>query len=76
MTTKNLFEKKIQKGEGVEIRVTVNERNGQPYIDIREWLETPSYSGPTKKGINIHAENWDAFKEAIAELGEYIENNL
>jgi len=36
-----------------------------PAVDIREFLDTPEYSGPTKKGIRF---SWDKLAEVIALL--------
>lgn len=39
-------------------------------VDIRVWIETPKYSGPTKKGIRLSLLNdtWLEFKELMARV--------
>lgn len=60
---------KIKKGEYqgtiTEIVVGIREYNGKVGIDIREFATSERYTGPTKKGLRIPAENFEAFKEMI-----------
>lgn len=60
---------KIRKGEFqgtvTEIVVGIREYNGKVGIDIREFATSDKYTGPTKKGLRIPAENFEAFKEMI-----------
>ena len=35
------------------------------YIDLREYVESESYTGPTKKGLRFHSENWEEFKKLV-----------
>jgi len=38
-------------------------------LDIRIWLKTESYSGPTKRGVRFYIfdGNWEKFKKLIEE---------
>ena len=36
-----------------------------PYVDVREYLDTYTYTGPTKKGIRF---SWDKLPEVISLL--------
>ena len=60
---------KIKKGEFqgtvTEIVVGIREYNGRVGIDIREFATSDKYTGPTKKGLRIPAENFEDFKKMI-----------
>jgi hypothetical protein len=60
---------KISKGEYqgtiTEIVVGIKEYNGRVGIDIREFTQSESYTGPTKKGLRIPAEKFQDFKDMI-----------
>ena len=60
---------KITKGEYqgtvTEIVVGVREYNGKVGVDIREFVQSEKYTGPTKKGLRIPAESFAQFKEMI-----------
>jgi hypothetical protein len=65
---------KIKKGEYqgavTEIVVGIREYNGKVGIDIREFTSSDKYTGPTKKGLRIPAENFSEFKEMINSIKE------
>jgi hypothetical protein len=65
---------KIKKGEYqgtiTEIVVGIREYNGRVGVDIREFTTSESYTGPTKKGLRIPAENFPKFKEMINSIDE------
>ena len=60
---------KINKGEYqgsvTEIVVGIREYNGRVGVDIREFVTSDRYTGPTKKGLRIPAENFPEFKKMI-----------
>lgn len=60
---------KIKKGEYqgtvTEIVVGIREYNGKVGVDIREFATSEKYTGPTKKGLRIPAENFEEFKKMI-----------
>lgn len=60
---------RISKGEyqgtKTEIVVGIKEYNGRIGIDIREFTQSESYTGPTKKGLRIPAEKFQDFKDMI-----------
>ncbi len=60
---------KIKKGEYqgtvTDIVIGIREYNGKVGIDIREFATSEKYTGPTKKGLRIPAENFEDFKEMI-----------
>jgi hypothetical protein len=65
---------KINKGEYqgtvTEIVVGVREYNGKVGVDIREFVSSEKYTGPTKKGLRIPAANFNEFKEMINSVKE------
>ena len=65
---------KINKGEYqgavTEIVVGIKEYNGKVGIDIREFITSERYTGPTKKGLRIPAADFQKFKEMINSITE------
>ena len=65
---------KINKGEYqgtvTDIVVGIKEYNGRVGVDIREFVASEKYTGPTKKGLRIPAENFPKFKEMINSIDE------
>lgn len=65
---------KLQKGEyqgtTTEIVIGIREYNGKVGIDIREYVSSDKYTGPTKKGLRIPAEHFSKFKEMIDSIKE------
>ena len=60
---------KIPKGEYqgtiTEIVIGLKEYNGRTGVDIREFTQSESYTGPTKKGLRIPADKFEDFKSMI-----------
>ncbi len=60
---------KITKGEFqgtvTDIVVGIREYNGKVGVDIREFVSSEKYTGPTKKGLRIPADSFHKFKEMI-----------
>ncbi len=65
---------KINKGEYqgavTDIVIGIKEYNGRIGIDIREFVTSERYTGPTKKGLRIPAESFQKFKEMINSISE------
>jgi len=65
---------KIEKGEFqgtvTEIVIGIREYNGRVGVDIREFVASEKYTGPTKKGLRIPAEHFKAFKDMINSVSE------
>lgn len=65
---------RIKKGEYqgtvTEIVIGIREYNGRVGIDIREFASGGRYTGPTKKGLRIPAENFGEFKKMINSISE------
>ncbi len=60
---------KIKKGEYqgavTDVVIGIREYNGRVGVDIREFVTSERYTGPTKKGLRIPAESFPEFKEMI-----------
>ena len=60
---------KIQKGEYqgtvTEIVIGIKEYNNRLGVDIREFTQSETYTGPTKKGLRIPADKFEDFKTII-----------
>ena len=52
-------------GTVTEIVIGLREYNGKTGIDIREFTQSEQYTGPTKKGLRIPADKFEAFKTMI-----------
>ena len=65
---------KINKGEFqgsvTEIVIGVREYKGKVGVDIREFVTSERYTGPTKKGLRIPAEHFQKFKEMVNSVTE------
>lgn len=46
----------ITKREDTAIVVTVHRHRGAEYVDVREWVESDSFTGWTKKGLRMKAD--------------------
>lgn len=65
---------KISKGEFqgavTDIVIGVREYNGRVGVDIREFVTSERYTGPTKKGLRIPGDKFKEFKEMINSVTE------
>ena len=65
---------KINKGEYqgavTEIVVGIREYNKRVGVDIREFVTSERYTGPTKKGLRIPAEHFQEFKRLINSIAD------
>ena len=52
-------------GTVTDIVVGIKEYNGRVGVDIREFTQSATYTGPTKKGLRIPADKFNEFKEMI-----------
>ncbi len=60
----------FKKSDSAYIKASLTTWKGDLYIDIREFVESERYSGPTKKGVRFNAENWTLFKEMVDKIEE------
>ena len=56
---------RLKKTESTSVIIRINEFQGEKGVDIREYVETNKYKGPTKKGTRIPASKWEEFKALI-----------
>ena len=54
------------------IRVRLLEWQGEPRCDIRVYIKTKSYSGPTKKGISLKIRDIPKLIELLLDAQEYL----
>src|SRR5262249_11997659 len=62
--------KRIPKSDSEYIKITTlpaEDEEGLPAVDIREFVDRPTYQGPTKRGIRFR---WNLLPEVIACLRE------
>jgi hypothetical protein len=59
----------IEKNPDEEIRISLREYKGHPFVDIRTyWRPADGEPGPTKKGVTFNPEFYLEFRKAIAAL--------
>ncbi len=56
---------RFEKRAGAYIRIAIKTFQNIQYVDIREYVETDSYTGPTKKGIRFELSRLNEFAEMI-----------
>ena len=62
----------IKKSDKASLKIGIKEFNGRSFIDIREWVDEPDYSGPTKKGATLVVSKFEDLKFAIKKLEKHI----
>lgn len=64
-----LPQREMEIADGIKLVFNVSSTTeGRPHLDIRTWINSDRYNGPTKKGINFDIENIEEFKEIIEEI--------
>jgi uncharacterized FlaG/YvyC family protein len=61
---------RIRKNDNTEIVVRIDDFGGRPGLTIREFVTGDRYTGFTKAGVKISAENFPRFKEMINSVKE------
>lgn len=64
----NNFSKKIEVSETISIVISKSVWKNMDRLDIRTYLKTENYTGPTKKGINVPIEKIDDIISALQEI--------
>jgi hypothetical protein len=59
-----------------KIVIQIQKWKGRTNLDIRSYVETANYSGPTPKGFSIPPEKGEELAEAIKEVLVEWKNNL
>ena len=75
---KDLFEpQRIDLEEDVYLVVSASSLNGDtPHVDVRTYIETEKYTGPTKKGINFEITKLDHLVRALQKIRTEYLNTL
>ncbi|URA11251.1 transcriptional coactivator p15/PC4 family protein [Thermospira aquatica] len=63
----------VKKGN---IKITVSEFNGQKYLDIRKYFDDDGELKPTKKGIALSAEQFEAVLDILTREKDHILKEL
>ena len=61
---------KIKKNDTSDIVIRVDDFGGQRGLTIREFVTSDRYTGFTKAGVRISAENFPKFKEMVNSVSE------
>ena len=61
---------KINKNDTSDIVIRVDDFGGQRGLTIREFVTSDRYTGFTKAGVRISAENFPKFKEMVNSVSE------
>ena len=56
---------RIKKNKVTEIHVDLTTEGKYTGLNIREWLDTETYTGPTKKGLIIPLDKLESFKKMV-----------
>jgi len=59
---------RFEKSEAVDVVVSTDEFRGEKGVDLREFVKTTKYSGPTKKGLRIPFSKWPDFLKLMNEV--------
>lgn len=67
--------RKMNLAEGLDLVFSVAESNAEEgaRLDIRTYIQTERYSGPTKKGINFPVELIEEFRAFLDEIDEALQ---
>lgn len=61
--------REMEIADGIKLVFSVSKTaEGNPHLDIRTWIESEKYSGPTKKGINFDVEGLEEFRGILEEI--------
>lgn len=73
---KDLVEaRELEIAEGIKLVFSVSKTSeGNPHLDIRTWIESEKYTGPTKKGINFDIESLEEFRSILEEIDSELES--
>lgn len=67
---KEFMGKKIKVTDNVFVMARLSEYRDEMRLDIREYVKTDKYTGPTKKGVNLPATAIDELIESLVALKE------
>lgn len=55
----------VDLSETSSIKAELKEYKGQHAVDLRKYISSAKYTGPTKSGLWIPVEKWADFKEMV-----------
>ena len=61
---------KIKKNDTSDIVIKIDEFGGKPGLNIREFVTSEKYTGFTKAGVRIQAQDFKTFKKFINSIDE------
>ncbi|MDD3625860.1 MAG: transcriptional coactivator p15/PC4 family protein [bacterium] len=56
------------------INIAITEFKEKKYFELREYLESEGYTGPTKKGITINTEHFEKVLEFLKKMDTFLAN--
>ena len=66
--------RELEIADGIKLVFSVSKTSeGNPHLDIRTWIESEKYTGPTKKGINFDIESLEEFRGILKEIDSELE---
>lgn len=66
--------RELEIADGIKLVFSVSKtKEGNPHLDIRTWIETDRYSGPTKKGINFDVESLEEFIQIVKDIDKELQ---
>lgn len=67
--------KDFERARGEVLRVVVSEYKGKKNLNIRIWYtDKEGNLKPTQKGVTISPEDYEEFKQAIEQAGNFLKN--
>ena len=58
----------LEKNSSTKVVFSITEYKGSMYVDMREFVESATYQGPTKKGIRLHSDKLDEFIDNLRKV--------
>lgn len=66
--------RKLEIAEGVSLVFSVSRTSeGNPHLDIRTYISSEKYEGPTKKGINFDVESLEEFRQILEDIDKELQ---
>lgn len=67
--------RELEIADGIKLVFSVSKTSeGNPHLDIRTWIESEKYTGPTKKGINFDIESLEEFRDILQDIDSELSN--
>lgn len=69
------MEVKVNESSSLKLQVNQGDKEDNPKFDLRKFVDTESYSGPTRSGIRIPPSKIDEVIGKLQELNKLAEEN-